>query len=76
VKRYSGDLTELVGVRFSKDGLKKLDALAASTYRERSDMLRLLVDLAKVRGSRDVRLSEAVSPAPDSPAQETADVAG
>jgi hypothetical protein len=68
VKRYDGDLTELVAARFSKKGLRKLDQIAAATHRDRSDVLRLLVDLAKVRPARDVRVSAVVSREPDAPA--------
>jgi hypothetical protein len=71
-KTHSGDLTQLVGVRFSPELLAKLDQLALSTYRDRSDVLRLLVEEAKLMPKRDIRMRAPVEPL----APETVDVAG
>jgi hypothetical protein len=72
VKTYSGDLTVLVGVRFSPELVSKLDQLALSTYRDRSEVLRLLVQEAKLMPKRDIRMRAPVEPL----ASETSDVAG
>ena len=70
MKRYEGDLTEMVGVRFSKKGLSKLDHIAAMARLERSDVIRRLVELARARPAMGVSLRGPIVEESDSPMNE------
>jgi hypothetical protein len=49
-------LSEVVGVRLSRKGLRKLDHLATITFRTRGDIVRALIDQATFAGQPDLIL--------------------
>jgi hypothetical protein len=59
---YKKEFTVQVAARFPPALVAKLDQLAAASYRTPSDVLRLLVQEARVMPKRDIRMRAPVEP--------------